>query len=68
MMAYPEITDPAEAKAKFIEAVTAGDTAWLQPVADAWNTGYQVTDATAAVGSAISRIVMRSYFGDGPHV
>ena len=47
MMAYPEITDPAEAKAKFIEAVQNGDTAWLAPVAEAWNTGYQVTDATA---------------------
>lgn len=48
MMAYPEITDPAEAKQKFIDAVTAGDTEWLQKVADVWNTGYQVTDATAA--------------------
>lgn len=47
MMAYPEITDPAEAKTKFIEAVQNGDTAWLAPVAAAWNTGYQVTDATA---------------------
>lgn len=48
MMAYPEITDPAEAKKQFIDAVTAGDTEWLQKVADVWNTGYQVTDATAA--------------------
>jgi peptide/nickel transport system substrate-binding protein len=48
MMAYPEITDPAEAKKQFIDAVTNGDTEWLQKVADVWNTGYQVTDATAA--------------------
>jgi peptide/nickel transport system substrate-binding protein len=48
MMAYPEITDPAEAKKQFIQAVTDGDTDWLQKVADVWNTGYQVTDATAA--------------------
>jgi peptide/nickel transport system substrate-binding protein len=47
MLAYPEITDAAEAKTKFIEAVTNGDTEWLAPVAEAWNTGYQVTDATA---------------------
>lgn len=48
MMAYPEITDPAEAKKLFIDAVMNGDTEWLQKVADVWNTGYQVTDATAA--------------------
>ena len=48
MMAYPEITDPAEAKKQFIDAVTNGDKKWLQKVADVWNTGYQVTDATAA--------------------
>jgi peptide/nickel transport system substrate-binding protein len=31
MMGHPEITDPAEAKAKFIEAVTNKDTACLYP-------------------------------------
>ncbi len=48
MLAYPEITDPAEAKKAFVEAVAAEDTEWLQKVADVWNTGYQKTDATAA--------------------
>ena len=48
MQAYPEITDPAEAKKQFIEAVTNKDVKWLQKVADVWNTGYQITDATAA--------------------
>jgi peptide/nickel transport system substrate-binding protein len=48
MMAYPEITDPAEAKKMFVDAVTAGDNEWLQKVADVWNTGYQVTDANAS--------------------
>ena len=41
MMAYPEITDPAEAKAKLLEAIANNDLAWLKPVADVWNTGYQ---------------------------
>ena len=41
MMAYPEITDPAEAKSKLLEALANGDTEWLTPVAEAWNTGYQ---------------------------
>jgi len=43
MMAYPEITDPAEAKTKLIEAIQNKDDAWLAPVAEAWNTGYQFT-------------------------
>jgi peptide/nickel transport system substrate-binding protein len=41
MMAYPEITDPAEAKSKLLEAIANGDIEWLTPVAEAWNTGYQ---------------------------
>ncbi|QKJ25039.1 ABC transporter family substrate-binding protein [Aquiluna borgnonia] len=44
MMAYPEITDPAEAKAKLIEAIQGNDLEWLKAVADVWNTGYQHTD------------------------
>lgn len=43
MMAYPEITDPAEAKSKLIEAIQNKDDAWLAPVAEVWNTGYQFT-------------------------
>ncbi|NBU22752.1 MAG: ABC transporter family substrate-binding protein [Actinobacteria bacterium] len=41
MMAYPEITDPAEAKAKLIEAVQNNDAAWMEKVAKVWNEGYQ---------------------------
>ena len=40
-LAYPEITDAAEAKQKLIDAIMNNDIAWLQPVADVWNTGYQ---------------------------
>ncbi len=47
-MAYPDLT-AEEAKAKFIEAVTNGDTEWLQPVADKWNTGYQTTGTPDAL-------------------
>ncbi len=43
-MAYPEITDAGEAKKQLIEAIQTGDTEWLKPVADAWNTGYQSTN------------------------
>jgi peptide/nickel transport system substrate-binding protein len=43
MLAYPEITDPAEAKTKLIEAIQNKDDAWLAPVAETWNTGYQFT-------------------------
>lgn len=41
MLAYPEITDPADAKKQFIDAVQNDDTAWLAPVAKAWNDAYQ---------------------------
>ncbi len=41
MMAYPDITDPADAKAKLIEAVQNNDAAWMEPVAKVWNEGYQ---------------------------
>jgi peptide/nickel transport system substrate-binding protein len=41
MMAYPEITDPAEAKTMLVDAITNGDLEWLKPVAAVWNTGYQ---------------------------
>lgn len=42
-MAYPDLS-AADAKAKFIEAVNAGDWEWLTPVAEKWNTGYQYTN------------------------
>jgi peptide/nickel transport system substrate-binding protein len=58
---------PAEAKAKLIEAVTAGDTAWLQPVADAWNTGYQVTDATAADTDPTDGAMSKVFLSNGPY-
>jgi peptide/nickel transport system substrate-binding protein len=41
MMAYPEITDPAEAKTKLVDAIMNNDLEWLGSVADVWNTGYQ---------------------------
>jgi peptide/nickel transport system substrate-binding protein len=41
-MAYPDLS-AADAKAKLIEAITNGDLEWLKPVAEKWNTGYQVT-------------------------
>lgn len=44
MLAYPEITDPAEAKKQFVDAVVNNDTAWLAPVAKAWNDAYQSTN------------------------
>lgn len=44
MLAYPEITDPEEAKTKFIEAVQNKDVSFLTPVAQAWNSAFQQTD------------------------
>ena len=44
MMAYPDITDPMEAKAKLVEAIQNNDLDWLAPVAAVWNTGYTVTN------------------------
>lgn len=44
MMAYPEITDAAEAKKQLITAIQEKDVEWLTPVAEAWNTGYQSTN------------------------
>lgn len=41
MMTYPEITDPAEAKTKLVDAIMTNDLEWLGPVAHVWNTGYQ---------------------------
>ena len=67
MMAYPEITDPAEAKAKFIEAVMTGDEAWLKPVADAWNTGYQKTDATAEETDPTTGSLKNLFLSNGPY-
>jgi peptide/nickel transport system substrate-binding protein len=43
MIAYPEITDPAEAKKLLIEAIQNEDDAWLAPVAKSWNEDYQFT-------------------------
>ena len=43
MLAYPEITNPAEAKTKLIEAIQNKDDAWLAPVADVWTNGYAFT-------------------------
>ncbi|MGV8876564.1 MAG: ABC transporter family substrate-binding protein [Rhodoglobus sp.] len=40
-LAYPDITDPAEAKKLFVEAVQKNDVEWLTPVAKAWNDAYQ---------------------------
>ena len=67
MMAYPEITDPAEAKKMFIDAVTNGDTEWLQKVADVWNTGYQVTDATAADTDPATGAKKYVFLSNGPY-
>ncbi|MEN9740027.1 MAG: hypothetical protein RLZ72_293 [Actinomycetota bacterium] len=67
MQAYPEITDPKEAKKQFIDAVTNGDTAWLQKVADVWNTGYQVTDATAADTDPTTGAKKNLFLSDGPY-
>ena len=44
MMAYPEITDAAEAKAKLVEAIANEDTEWLAAVAEVWNNGYSFTN------------------------
>ena len=41
MMAYPDITSPSDAKAQLISAVQSNDLAWLSPVAEVWNSGYQ---------------------------
>ena len=43
MLAYPDITDPAEAKKLLIEAIQNEDDAWLAPVATSWNEDYQFT-------------------------
>jgi peptide/nickel transport system substrate-binding protein len=43
MLAYPKITDPAEAKQALIEAVQNEDTTWLAPVAERWNNAYKFT-------------------------
>ncbi|MDP4586014.1 MAG: ABC transporter family substrate-binding protein [Microbacteriaceae bacterium] len=67
MLAHPEITDPAEAKSKFIEAVTAGDTEWIQAVADVWNTGYQVTDASAADTDPTDGAMSKVFLSNGPY-
>jgi peptide/nickel transport system substrate-binding protein len=67
MMAHPDITDPADAKAKLIEAVTAGDTEWLKAVADVWNTGYQVTDATAADTDPAEGAMAKVFLSNGPY-
>jgi peptide/nickel transport system substrate-binding protein len=52
-MAYPDLS-AADAKAKFIEAVTNGDLEWLKPVAEKWNTGYQTTGTPDALQSLSS--------------
>lgn len=52
-MAYPEL-NVEEAKAKLIEAVTNGDTNWLEPVAEAWNNGYKTTGTPDALQSLSS--------------
>ena len=43
MLAYPDITDPAEAKKTLIEAINNKDDAWLAPVATSWNDDYKFT-------------------------
>jgi peptide/nickel transport system substrate-binding protein len=43
MLAYPDITDPAEAKKKLIEAINNKDDAWLAAVATSWNDDYKFT-------------------------
>ncbi len=67
MMAHPEITDPAEAKQKFIDAVTNKDVAWLKPVADAWNTGYQKTDATKSETDPTTGSLKNLFLSTGPY-
>jgi peptide/nickel transport system substrate-binding protein len=67
MMAYPEITDPAEAKKMFVDAVTAGDNEWLQKVADVWNTGYQVTDANASDTDPATGSKKYVFLSNGPY-
>lgn len=67
MMAYPEITDPAEAKKMFVDAVTAGDTEWLQKVADVWNSGYQVTDANASDTDPATGSKKYVFLSNGPY-
>ncbi|MEY3561179.1 MAG: hypothetical protein RL068_331 [Actinomycetota bacterium] len=41
MMAYPEITDAADAKAQLVDAIMTGNTEWLKVVGDTWNSAYQ---------------------------
>lgn len=40
-LAYPEIEDPQEAKDQLVKAIQDGDTAWLTPVATAWEADFQ---------------------------
>jgi peptide/nickel transport system substrate-binding protein len=43
MLAYPEITDAAEAKKQLIEAINNKDDKWLAAVAESWNEDYKFT-------------------------
>jgi peptide/nickel transport system substrate-binding protein len=47
MLAYPDITDPAEAKKQLIEAINSKDDKWLAPVAESWNEDYKFTSLPA---------------------
>lgn len=47
MMAYPDITDAQQAKDELVRAIGQKDMAWLQPVAEVWNQGYQFGDTPA---------------------
>jgi peptide/nickel transport system substrate-binding protein len=43
MLAYPDITSPAEAKKQLIEAINEKDDKWLTAVAESWNEDYKFT-------------------------
>jgi peptide/nickel transport system substrate-binding protein len=43
MLAYPDITDPADAKKQLIDAINNKDDSWLAPVAKSWNDDYKFT-------------------------
>jgi peptide/nickel transport system substrate-binding protein len=43
MLAYPDITDAADAKKQLIDAINNKDDKWLAPVAESWNEDYKFT-------------------------
>ena len=59
MLAYPDITDPIEAKEKLIEAINNKDDSWLAPVAESWNEDYKFTSLPANT---------LKYLSSGPYI